>query len=143
MEVPELRSLPRDWSVETVDGVACKHKGAIKIGPFGSQLKRIDMIAEGYKVYGQENVYQKDFSLGERFIPQQKFQQLRSCVLNAGDVVITMMGTIGAAAVVPDGIAPGVMDSHLLRITPDPGVVHDQFLALLLASYCCDGYSPR
>ena len=39
----------------------------IKIGPFGSQLKKELFIQSGdYKVYGQENVYAKDFTLGNR-----------------------------------------------------------------------------
>ena len=49
------------------------------------------MVSTGVKVYGQENVYQNDFKLGNYFITEEKYQKLKTCTLEHGDVVITMM----------------------------------------------------
>ena len=126
------RDVPTAWQSLAVDALAVQKKGAVKIGPFGSQLKKNELRIEGVRVYGQENVLQDDFRLGNRFIDDAKFDSLRSVRLFAGDVVLTMMGSVGAATVVPDGIPTGIMDSHLLRIQPNTSVIEPEFLAKVL-----------
>src|SRR5205814_3940993 len=50
-------------------------KRAIKIGPFGSQLKKCDLVRSGIRVVGIENVLSETFDgLGGRFISPEKFQ---------------------------------------------------------------------
>ena len=126
------RDVPTAWQSLAVDALAVQKKGAVKIGPFGSQLKKNELRNEGVRVYGQENVLQDDFRLGNRFIDDAKFDSLRSVQLFAGDVVVTMMGSVGAATVVPDGIPTGIMDSHLLRIQPNTSMIEPEFLAKVL-----------
>ena len=116
----------------TVESLAGPWKGSIKIGPFGSQLKREDMVERGNKVYGQENVIADDWSVGDRRVSDAKFNTLRSCELHPGDVVLSMMGTVGKCAVFPPNAEPGLMDSHLLRIQPNPNLVTRDFLATVL-----------
>jgi len=110
--------------------LAVPQKGAIKIGPFGSQLKKCDLTASGVHVIGIENVLKETFDgLGQRFISDSKFQQLRSVEIVPGDVLITMMGTIGKVAIVPEGIQRSIMDSHLLRVRPDHRKCRPDYLA--------------
>ncbi len=111
--------IPREWTVSTTEDLLIDQKGAIKIGPFGSQLKNIFFVPVGYKVYGQENVFLNNFSAGDHFINEERFSLLKSCELHAGDFVISMMGTIGKCSIVPSGIQKGIMDSHLLRLKID------------------------
>lgn len=118
----------------SIGDIAANSRGAIKIGPFGSQLKKEDMVRDGIKVYGQENIIDEDFSLGDRRISPAKFAGLSSCELHPGDVVMTMMGTIGRCSVFPGGAEPGIMDSHLLRIQPDKSVITSEYLAAALSS---------
>ncbi|MGD6736322.1 hypothetical protein ACP5PY_07990 (plasmid) [Photobacterium leiognathi subsp. mandapamensis] len=87
--------LPSNWVYESIDRLSAPHKGAIKIGPFGSALSKKEMVSSGIKVYGQEHVYKKDFSIGNYFITEEKYQKLKTCTLERGDVVVTMMGTVG------------------------------------------------
>ena len=117
-----------------IEEVLADRPGAIKIGPFGSQLRQEEMVADGRKVYGQENVIAGDWSLGERRISASKFSALSSCRLEAGDLVLTMMGTIGKCGVFPEGGEVGVMDSHLLRIQPDLKRVDRNYLRIVLQS---------
>lgn len=107
---------------------------AIKIGPFGSQLKKEDLSREGYKVYGQENVIANDFLVGDRRISESKFLSLSSCRLFPGDLVLTMMGTIGKCAIFPVDAEIGIMDSHLLRIQTDPCIMNAKFLAIIISA---------
>ena len=108
--------------------IALQKKGAIKIGPFGSSLSKKEMVGTGFKVYGQENVFNNNFKIGAYFIAPEKYERLKTCTLYKGDVVLTMMGTIGASAIFPENAEVGVMDSHLLRIQPDAGRINSNLL---------------
>lgn len=117
-----------------VEEMAAQRKGAIKIGPFGSALPRSAMVDDGVKVYGQENLIAKDWNAGSRRVRPETFDFLRTCELHPGDVVIGMMGSLGYCEVFPLGAEPGLMDSHLLRIQVNPGLVSPEYLRLLLLS---------
>ncbi|MGB4895594.1 MAG: restriction endonuclease subunit S, partial [Nitrospira sp.] len=58
-----------------------------------------------------------------------KFQTLESVEVVPGDLLLTMMGTIGKVAVVPPSIRRSIMDSHLLRMRPDQRVIRTDYLA--------------
>lgn len=117
-----------------VEQIAMSSRGAIKIGPFGSQLRKEEMVSDGVKVYGQENVILGNWRVGDRRIRHSKYIALSSCEMKAGDVVLTMMGTIGRCAVFPEGAELGIMDSHLLRIQADPNIIDRSFLGTVLSS---------
>ena len=71
----------------------------IKIGPFGSQLKKEMLLSDGvYRVYGQENVYAHDFNIGDRYLTREHFNRLNSCEILPGDFVMSTMGTIQYSA---------------------------------------------
>ena len=103
----------------------------MKIGPFGSALKKEYFVEEGVKVYAQENVFTGDFSIGSYYITEDKYKELQSCELYPGDLVISMMGTIGACAIFPENMEKGIMNSHLLRLQFDNEVVPKYIMYLL------------
>lgn len=106
----------------------------IKIGPFGSQLKKEILLSYGqYRVYGQENVYNHDFSLGDRYLSKEHFNRLNSCEIIPGDFVMSTMGTIGKCAIVPDSIQCGIMDSHLIRLRIDEKKINPNYLLQLFS----------
>ena len=115
----QLGRIPLEWEVANFTRILIPQKDAIKIGPFGSQLKKEYLTETGYRVYGQENAFLKTFDIGERFISKDRFKLLKSCELLPGDFIISMMGTIGKCAIIPEGIKAGIMDSHLIRIRID------------------------
>ena len=125
--------IPSDWEVKTVEQIAVREKGAIKIGPFGSQLRKEEFIENGIKVYDQETAFNGDFFSGSNFISDKKFQSLKSCELKTGDIIISMMGTIGASAIVPQNAPKGIINSHLLRVRPDKSIVTEDFLKLSIS----------
>lgn len=125
----EKHDLPPNWVLLKTSMFVLQAKGSIKIGPFGSSLKKEFLTSGGYKVYGQDNVISKDFNLGDRYISHDRFQLLKTCELKAGDFVVSMMGTIGASAIVPKDIPEGIMDSHLLRIRIDNQKISKEFLS--------------
>lgn len=108
--------------------------GGIKIGPFGSQLKKEMLLSDGlYKVYGQENVYERDFSIGGRFLTPEHFQRLNSCEIIPGDFLMSTMGTIGKCTIVPEHIQRGIMDSHLIRLRFDEKKIEQRYILHLFS----------
>lgn len=127
-EVKEFGRIPKKWIIAPIKKIVSPDKGSIKTGPFGSSLKKDDMINEGIKVYGQENIIYQNLSLGDRYISQGKFEELRSFELRSGDLVFTRMGTLGKCMILPASLKKGIMDFHLLRIRPDPTILDTDFL---------------
>lgn len=108
--------------------------GGIKIGPFGSQLKKEMLLSDGlYRVYGQENVYEHDFSLGDRYLTRDHFNRLSSCEILPGDFVMSTMGTIGRCAIVPPSIQRGIIDSHLIRLRFDDKKIRPDYMLQLFS----------
>jgi type I restriction enzyme S subunit len=126
-------AIPSDWKIMTIEEIAMKEKGAIKIGPFGSQLKKEEFIENGIKVYDQETAFNNNFFYGSNFISEKKFQKLKSCELKPGDLIISMMGTIGASAIVPYDAPKGILNSHLLRVRPDKSLITVEFLRISIS----------
>jgi type I restriction enzyme S subunit len=127
-----LGDIPAHWGVCALRRKLFRGAGSIKIGPFGSALKLEIMVQEGFKVYGQEHVIARDFSRGSKYIDHAKFSELAACEIRPRDILVTMMGSTGRSAVVPEGIEKGIMDSHLLRIRLPDAELHPRFLALLI-----------
>lgn len=123
-----------EWTYCDLPKVLLQGDG-IKIGPFGSQLKKDYLVQSGlYRVYGQENVYRNSFSFGSRYLTQERFEKLKSCEIKPGDFVVSSMGTIGKCAIVPPNICVGIMDSHLIRLRIDRSKLISQYLLHLFSS---------
>lgn len=125
----EIGVIPEDWEVVNFDQLTIENKG-IKIGPFGSQLKKDFLTKKGFKVYGQENVFENNFDIGDRFLSDDHYNKLKSCEVKSGDFLISMMGTIGKCAIAPSDILPGIIDSHLIRIRFNKAVYNIYMLQL-------------
>ncbi|MCY6355375.1 restriction endonuclease subunit S [Clostridium sp. ZS2-4] len=128
----ELGEIAVDWGCANTEEILKDEKGSLKIGPFGSQLKKSFLVEKGYKVYGQENVFNNDFNIGNRYIDKERFNKLSSCKLKSGDLVISMMGTVGKTAIVPFNIEEGIMDSHLIRLRVNEDIYDKNLLAQLI-----------
>jgi len=127
-----LSKVPAHWDTYSLRRRLFRETGSIKIGPFGSQLKLEYMTHEGFKVYGQEHVIAGDFGRGNKYIDTDKFEELAACEIRPNDLVVTMMGSSGRCAVVPEGIERGIMDSHLLRIRLSECSLDPKYLCLLI-----------
>jgi type I restriction enzyme, S subunit len=117
--------------------LADSERGSFKIGPFGSALKKDELVNTGIPVAGIENVLSNNFVPSFRkFITEKKYQELKHYTVYTDDIVVTTMGTIGRAAVVPNNVGTCIIDSHLFRMRVDKSKVFPTYLC-----YAINGYS--
>lgn len=118
-----------------VGELALNDSGAFKIGPFGSSLKKTELVESGIPVAGIENVLPNKFVKGfRRFITAKKFEELSDYEILPNDVLVTTMGTIGRAASAPSDLGRVIFDSHLFRMRVDTSRVFPPYLCYVLNS---------
>lgn len=106
-----LGEVPAHWDV-----IPLKHLVIESVaGPYGASLTKDMYSSEGYRVYGQQQVIADDFSVGDYFIPDDKYEEMRRYTVYANDVLVSVMGTIGKVAVVTSDAEPGIINPRLVR----------------------------
>ena len=105
------------WKNVSITDIIEKEKNSLKAGPFGSSLKKEYYVEDGYKVYGQEQVISGDPFIGNYYIDEDKYKELESCKIKSGDVLISLVGTVGKILILPENIKPGIINPRLIKIT--------------------------
>jgi type I restriction enzyme S subunit len=109
--------IPETWSFCCFEDICANKPSAIRAGPFGSSLTKSFYTPSGYKIYGQEQVIRGDASYGSYYIDEKKFWELRSCEVEAGDLLISLVGTIGKVLIIPDKFEKGIINPRLVKIS--------------------------
>lgn len=110
-----IGEIPENWYVSKLKYLFADGDNGLKIGPFGSAIRGKTLEEGPYKIYNQAHLIQNDFNLNRHFVSEETYQQLESYRVTPGDVLFSMMGTIGKCRIMPKGYPEGIMDSHLLK----------------------------
>jgi type I restriction enzyme S subunit len=127
----EVGVIPEDWEVRPLASLGRRGRPVIKAGPFGSSLTKDKYVAEGYKVYGQEQVIRGDYLYGDYFISKALFNDLKSCAVEPGDILLSLVGTAGRVLIIPDGAPEGIINPRLIRFSFDRVIVSPYFFQYL------------
>ena len=106
---------PEGWSWVRLGDI-----GQYKKGPFGSSITKAMFVPDSptaVKVYEQKNAINKDASLGNYFISEEKYQSLRGFEVFPNDIIVSCAGTIGETYVLPKGIRKGIINQALMKIS--------------------------
>ena len=111
-----IGEIPKHWQTTPIKYTLQTAKDSIRAGPFGSSLKSHEFQDKGIRVYNQQSVYNEDFSKSDVFISEEKFNELRSFIVQPKDVLVTSRGTIGKMTIVPKNGEIGVLHPCLIRL---------------------------
>jgi type I restriction enzyme S subunit len=134
-DVEGLPELPEGWVWSNIERLAEITPNALKAGPFGSALKKEFYTETGYKIYGQEQVIRGDPFYGDYYIDEQRYKALRACAVKPGDVLVSLVGTIGKVLVLPAGIAAGIINPRLLKLSLDTRMIDPSYLRIYIESH--------
>lgn len=124
------------WPLVEIKDLAANHKGSMRTGPFGSNLRHSEFSPEGdVAVLGIDNAVENRFTWGKpRFISKEKYKELKRYRIYPGDVIVTIMGTIGRSAVIPGDIPVAINTKHLAAITLNNNIADPLFISYSIHS---------
>ena len=125
---------PKGWDMPLIEEVVANEKNALKAGPFGSALKKEYYVTSGYKIYGQEQVISGDCTFGDYYIDEERYKSLENCAVQAGDVLISLVGTYGKLLIMPEVFEPGIINPRLMKITFDKEKINPYYFKFFFQS---------
>lgn len=112
--------LPKEWKLKRLEDLLAPVSNNLRSGPFGSALLKSELVESGIPLLGIDNIHIESFVDNyRRFVPEKKFFELNKYSVRPKDVIITIMGTVGRAAVVPEYVERALSSKHLWTMTFD------------------------
>ena len=107
-------------------------KGYIR-GPFGSALKRNELLNSGIPVYEQQHAITgiRNFRY---FINENKFNELKRFTVKNNDLIISCSGTVGKISIIKETDPKGIISQALLILRFDKNKVLPLYMYYFLTS---------
>lgn len=135
LEINGLPRLPEEWQWVSLDEIVSGKARSMQSGPFGSNLKHSEFQQKGILVIGIDNVGDGLFLRGDQNrISEKKFKELEKYQARPGDLLITVMASLGRTCVLPKDLETAIITKHVYRITMEKEFLLPEFYNLLLQS---------
>jgi type I restriction enzyme, S subunit len=111
-------SIPNTWRKVTLRETAAKEKYSFTGGPFGSNLKAEHYIDEGVRIIQLQNIGDGHFNDRYKiFTTEEKADELISCNIYPGDIILSKMGDpVARACFIPNSAPRFLMASDGIRL---------------------------
>jgi type I restriction enzyme S subunit len=130
-----LGRIPKHWRVQRIDELLADVDPPMRSGPFGSALLKEELVESGVPLLGIDNVFPEKFVRDySRFVHPQKAERLRRYRVRPGDIMITIMGTVGRCCVVPEDVGVALSSKHTWTISLNRKI-YSPYLACLQVNY--------
>ncbi len=127
-----LGEVPEHWDGKGIKNLRSECKGAVKTGPFGSQLHSSEMTGGEIKVFNQRTVIDRGITSGENYISMDKFNQLIAFEVFIGDLLVTTRCTIARCMIVPESAEKGILHPCHMRLQLDENLAYDRYIEILI-----------
>ena len=132
---PEIRfkGFNDDWEQRKFEDLADYKKG-----PFGSAITKDMFVSksdDSIKVYEQQNVINKDWTLERYFLPQEyALTKLKAFEVHGGDIIISCAGTIGDIYEIPENAVCGVINQALMRVRVNEEITNKNLFIIVFSN---------
>lgn len=126
-----------EWVEKTlIDTANKKVKWSFTGGPFGSNLMASDYKESGFRIIQLQNIGDGVFNDDNKiYASLEKADELLSCNIYAGDIIISKMGDpVGRACIIPDNLHRCIMASDGIRLVVDETKYSKYFIYSLINS---------
>ncbi len=111
------------YPMTKLEGFARREKGNLRSGPFGSALLHDEFVPDGVPAIGIQDVKENRFDLSRKWnVTPKKADELSRYTIKPRDILVTVMGTLGRACVVPDEVPRMISTKHVWTITLDQNI---------------------
>jgi type I restriction enzyme S subunit len=127
---------PKDFPIKILSEFYLSNQEGTKCGPFGSALKKEELVNNGIPVWNMDNI---DIA-GRMVLPfrmwitEKKYKKLISYTVNNGDVIISRAGTVGKMCVAYTDNSPSIISTNLIRVRFGNDLLPIYFVSLM--TYC-------
>jgi type I restriction enzyme S subunit len=127
---------PKGFPVRRLSEFYVNPKDGTKCGPFGSALKKDELVDCGVPVWNMDNIAPD----GQMVLPfrmwitKEKFDNLSAYSVQDGDIIISRAGTVGKMCVARTNGQPAIISTNLIRLRLGSGLRPLHFVSLML--YC-------
>ena len=115
----EIGEIPDEWEVKRLIDLAGNEKYSFTGGPFGSDLKENCYTDHGIRIIQLQNIGDGEFLDDYKiFTSEEKANELRSCNIYPGDIIIAKMADpVARACIIPDMDKRYLMASDGIRLS--------------------------
>jgi len=88
---------PKKFPIKLLSEFYINSKHGTKCGPFGSALKKNELLESGIAVWNMDNISSSGIMIlpFRMWVSEEKFQELRAYSVINGDIIISRAGTVG------------------------------------------------
>lgn len=136
LRFPEFRDTQNWTKLKLIDVADKSVKWSFIGGPFGSNLKSSDYVADGIRIIQLQNIGDAEFNDDYKiFTSKEKADELLSNNIYPGDIILSKMGDpVGRACLIPDFHSRYVMCSDGIRLVVDEHTHSKYFIYSLINS---------